>query len=236
MADEQVQTEEQKLQEDLAGYPSKEALVQGYRASGEEARKWRAKAEVAEAKLQGYQAGLEANPRQPVRDRSNPRDRLTEFGVPVDAIEELLDSKMSQAFQPIMQGINARQTVMARYPDYNKFESDVNQFIQSDPELNQTYQRMFSADPVGAFEYAFLKFGDSRKRGSQQRDEAAQQDMSHAALPSMRNGDSRRQPEAQTAGVQKAWEEWQRTGSTQAARNYAKARLRTVISDEFLNA
>lgn len=235
MPDEQVQTEEQKLQADLAGYPSTDALVQGYRASGEEARKQRERADRIEREYQSFKSGVEANPRQTVRDRSNPRDRLAEFGVPADAIEELLDAKMSQAFQPIMQGINARQTVMGRYPDYNKFENDVNQFIQSDPDLNQTYQRMFAADPVGAFEYAFLKFGDSRRRGTQQRDEASQEDIAHASMPSMRNGDTRRQPETQTANVQKAWENYQRTGSTQAARDYAKARLRTVISDDFLN-
>ena len=228
--------EQQELNPDLAGYPNQEALVNGYRASRVEAGRLKERADRAdqlERELATYRMA-EANPRQQVPNRSTPQDRLSELGVPVDALEAFVGEKLQQAFQPILAGVNARSTVMANYPDYGKFESDVNQFIQSDMQLNQTYQRMFAADPVGAFEYAFLKFGDSRRRGN--RNGTSPEEAAHAAIPGGRNGESRRLPESLNSDVQKAWENYQRTGSSVAARDYAKARLRTVIKDDFLNA
>ena len=93
---------------------------------------------------------------------------------------------------------------------------------------------MFSAEPVGAFEWAFLKFGESRRRGTKERGEPDAQDMANASIPSQRNGDDRRIPQGEQADVQAAWENYQKTGTTKAAREYAKARLKTVIPDSFL--
>ena len=157
--------EDKPLNPDLAGYPDQESLVRGYRASGEEAKRQKDRADKAEAMLQQvYQAP--ENPRPNIRQRGNPADRLTEFGIPVDALNEYFDSKLTAAFEPIAQGLNARNTLQARYPDYNKFESDVAQFVESDPDTKKTYDNLFRADPAGAFEYAFLKFGESRRRAS----------------------------------------------------------------------
>lgn len=230
----EVEQQEQQLNPDLAGYPSVEALVQGYRASGQEAKKWRDAAEQRERELATRQ--YEANPRQPVRERSRPQDRLAEFGIPVDALQDLLKEQIQETFAPIAAGLNARQSLQARYPDYNKFESDVAQFIESEPETKETYNRMFSADPAGAFEYAFLKFGESRRRGTKERGETSQEEAVHSSIPMSRNGESRNKPVGQNADIQSAWERYQKTGSNQDARAYAKARLRTVISDEFLTA
>lgn len=226
----------ENLNPDLAGYPTTEALVKGYRESGNEAKRQRERAEAAE---RAYQELIQsqANPRPQVPTRSaRPEDRLSEFGVPVDALEEYVEGRLQKAFAPIAQGMSARTELLARYPDYNKFEADVAAFIQSDPNLNQSYQRMFQADPTGAFEYAFLKFGDSRRRTAGDHANDTSGETAHAAIPGNRNGDAMRQPAQGSADLQKAWSEYQRTGSPDAARNYAKARLHTVISDEFLNS
>lgn len=227
--------EEPTLNPDLAGYPSTEALVQGYRSSGNEAKKWRDAAEQKDRELAAYRAA-EANPRQTVKDRSRPQDRLAEFGIPVDALQDLLREQIQETFAPIAAGLNARSSLQAKYPDYNKFESDVAQFIESEPDTKETYNRMFNADPAGAFEYAFLKFGESRRRGTKERGETSREDAVHSSIPMGRNGEARRQPEGQAGDVQGAWKKFQETGSPNDARAYAKARLRTVIKDDFLNA
>lgn len=226
---------EANLNPDLAGYPTTDALVKGYRESGNEAKRQRERAEAAE---HAYQELIQsqANPRPQIPTRSaRPEDRLSEFGVPVDALDEYFEARMQKAFAPIAQGMSARTELLSQYPDYNKFEADVAAFIQSDPKLNQSYQRMFNADPLGAFEYAFLKFGDSRRRSGGDYPSEVPGEASHAQLPGSRNGDAMRQPQG-SPNVQRLYEEYQRTGSPNAAREYAKARLHTVITDDFLNA
>lgn len=236
----QGQPGSENLNPDLAGYPTPEALVKGYRESGAEAKRWRDRAEelervVADRALSEPQAA--ENPRASVRQRSTrPEDRLSEYGVPVDALGEYVAGKLQEAFAPIAQGMSARTELLSRYPDYNKFEADVATFIQSDSKVNQSYQRMFAADPAGAFEYAFLKFGESRRRSSGGGEPDTRQESAQAQIPSGRNGDSQRMPQGNSAELSRAWEEYQRTGSSDSARRYAKARLHNVISDEFLNS
>jgi hypothetical protein len=229
------------LNPDLAGYPSVDALVGGYRASGQEAKRLseenlRISQERDQFRLLAAQAA--ANPRQDVPQRNgsaNPYDRLAEYGVPSDAIREVITSEIQTAFQPLQRGFEARNQILARYPDYNKFESDVASYIQSDPALNQTYQRMFTADPVGAFEYAFLKFGEDRRRTHPQGGSGEiMGDQAHAQIPNTRTGDARRM-DATGDETREAYRKYQQTGSPQDAREYAKLRLRNVISDDFLN-
>lgn len=235
MSDEQAvqPPNEQPLNPDLMGYPNVEALVNAKRASDVEAKKIRDERDALAQQLQRvYQP--EANPRQEVRHRDRPEDRLTEFGIPVDALNEYFDTKLKTAFEPIAAGISARNTVMQRYPDYNKFEADVMQYVQSDSNLSESYNRMWQADPVGAAEYAFLKFGESR-RAAANGTNGSQEDVTHAQIPSSRGGETRRLPDSVTGDVQRAWQKYQQTGSTESAREYAKARLKTVIKDDFLN-
>ena len=227
---------EQPLNPDLAGYPSVDALVAGYRNSGQEAKRLadenRRLAAERDVAIQ-----YAANPRQDIPQRSSgaPLDRLKEIGVDTDALSQYVGDSIRTAFQPIQQGFEARNTVLGRYPDYGKFESDVAAFVQSDPALNQTYQRMFQADPAGAFEFAFLKFGESRRRTAPN-GESMQGDAAHAAIPSgMRAGDSRRPPDEQ-GRLNALFQRYQQTQNPNDARAYAKARLGQVISDEWLNS
>lgn len=228
------------LNPDLMGYPTVEALVNAKRASDQEAKRIHDENDQLKVQFQNlYQLQAQANPRQGVPQRSTPSDRLAEFGVPVDALSQYVGEELQKAFAPIAAGLNARNTVLAQYPDYNKFESDVAQFINADQNLSQTYQRMFSADPAGAFEYAFLKFGESRRRSVPATDPNAlmQEAGSHAVIPTSRNGDARRTDQSAKGDLNKLWEEYQRTGSSTAARAYAQERLHHLpsISDDFLS-
>jgi len=236
------QVPNQNLNPELAGFQTPEQLANAYRqlegrygSSSAEAKRLHDELEATRGQLlQSYQA--QATPRQNVPQRNTPSDRLSEFGVPVDALDQYVNDKLQSAFAPIAAGMTARNTVLAQYPDYNKFEADVAQFIQSDPNLNQSYQRIFSTDPVAAFEYAFLKFGESRRRQVQPdgSESLMQEASSHAGIPMSRSGDARRINGNQNE-VANAWEQWQKTGSPSDATRYAKTRLKTAISDEFLN-
>jgi len=124
---------------------------------------------------------------------------------------------------------------VTEHPDYVQFEQDVANFISSDPDLAKRYPRMFEADPEAAMEYAFLKFGDSRRRTGSEGQQANRSGIADAAIPGGRSGDSRRQPTDGDA-VREAYERWRKSGSTADAANYAKTRLRGVITDDFLNA
>jgi hypothetical protein len=137
----------QELRPDLAGYPSVDHLVQGYRASSEEAKKWRDRALQLEQQA----------PRQDIPQRqSNPYDRLRDYGIPPEDLQEAVNMEIKKAFEPLARGFQARGQVVGKYQDYAKFEADVAQYIGADPELSDRYQRMFNADPAGAMEFAFL--------------------------------------------------------------------------------
>lgn len=234
MADEQEvqEKQEQPLNPDLMGYPNVEALVAAKRASDAEAQRIMAERDALKTQLHNFYQP-EANPRQEVKRRDRPEDRLTEFGVPVDALQEMFDQRLQVALQPIVAAAGARNKIVGTYPDYVKFESDVNQFLQSNPELNDRVGRMAQSDPEGALEYAFLKFGEDR-RGTIAQKAGDQQAMTDAGIPSSRNGEGRRGEVNLNSDISKAWQKYQQTGSPADAREYARARLKTVISEDFL--
>ena len=229
-------TPQQPLNPDLMGYPTVEALVAAKRASDVEGKRLFDENQKKDLLLsQMLQNGLGETPRQSVPDRrsARPEDRLTEFGVPVDALREVVRAEFAEAFRPISNGLQARGQIVAGHPDYVQFESDVAQFINTDPELSASYPKMFEAAPVQAMEYAFLKFGESRRKALGGEPQTQTPGRGDASIPTSRSGDGRREP-GQDAAVQEAFERFQKTGSTQDASAYARARLKGVISDEFL--
>lgn len=223
------------LNPDLAGYPDVPSLVNGYRNSGAEAKRLREEVEKRDALLLQVVQNSAANQRTvPDLRSSTPEERLTEFGVPVDAINDIITAGVNKALQPLMRGVNARGKVVSDHPDYVQFEAEVARFIENDSELAQRYPKMFEADPEGAMEYAFLKFGESRRRTSAPPNGDGREGMHDAAIPTSRAGEGRRAPTEDQA-VRDAFERFQKTGSTKDAAAFAKARLRSVIKDDFLN-
>lgn len=221
------------LNPDLAGYPNVDALVQGYRSSGEEAKRLREKADKLEGLVTQMLEQQVANQRAVPNRSARPEDRLTEFGVPVDALEEFVAGRVAKAFEPVTRGIQARQTIASSHPDYVQFEQDVADYISQDPDLNNRYARMFESDPAAAMEYAFLKFADSRRRTVSPSTNGVGGSVD-ASIPTSRAGEVRRAPENDQY-IRDAFDRWQKSGSSQDAQAYAKARLRTAISDDFLN-
>jgi hypothetical protein len=220
---------------DLAGYPDTGSLVQGYRQSGAEAQRQKARADAAEQQLQAL---MTANQRQvPPQNHYDPGAELETLGIPVRALDAYVENKVqgriAEAFGPIAAGFTARGKVLAEHPDYGKYEQDVASFINSDPQTAQAYNKMFNVDPVAAMEYAYLKFGDNRRRAAPSPNGSPEQAV-HAAIPSARSGEAR-QGRDPGDNIRAAYERYQQTGSPRDAVAYAKARLKNVITDEFLN-
>jgi len=229
-------TPQQPLNPDLMGYPTVEALVAAKRASDIEGKRLFDENQRKDVLLaQMLVNGTEGNPRQPVPDRrsARPEDRLTEFGVPVDALRDVVREEFGKAFQPIANGLQARGQLVAKHPDYVQYETDVAQFINTDPELSVAYPKLFEVAPVQAMELAFLKFGENRRQAFGEQPQGQAPGRTDAGIPTSRSGDGRREP-GQDASIQEAFEKFQKTGAQQDANAYARASLKGVISDEFL--
>jgi len=228
MADEQTPNPQQPP--DFGGYPNQDELLKGYRASSAEAK--RLAAENAKLSAEKEAIWNAVNQRPDIQHRQRPEDRLAEYGIPTDAIDEFVNERVARALAPLSQGFEARSRVLNEYPDYNKFEADVAQFIQSDPDMSTRYAKMFSVDPVGAMELAFLKFGEAKRKtaGPPQ----PQSSPTDASLPTQRAGDARRVDETNSQSIEDAWEAYKKTGSKADAERFAHARLKNVIKEDFL--
>lgn len=158
---------------------------------------------------------------------------MTEFGVPVDALRAIIDQRLGDALQPLADGMQARQSIVGRHPDYVQFEHDVAAFIATDPDLAGRYPKLFKADPVAAMEYAFLKFGDSRRGAATQNQNGSVQGRTDAGIPTSRAGDSRAVGGQGDSRVQEAFDRFQKTGSTRDARAYAESRLGPLLEQQF---
>ena len=230
---EQMQQSPLPMNPDLMGYPSVEALVAAKRAGDSEAKRLVGEVEKRDQLLAQIAVnGVAANQRTvPERRGGSAWDRLTEFGVPVDAIREVTQEVVRESLAPLSRGIQARGKVVSEHPDYVQFENDVAHFINTDPDLSRSYPGMFEADPVGAMEYAFLKFGDSRRRSGAQ-PEGRPSVPADASIPTSRSGDGRRPQNADSA-ARDAFERWQSTGSRQDAEAFARARLGPLLKEQF---
>lgn len=202
-----------------------------YASSSREAMRLKAELDRANGLLEQFA-------RQHIPQRARPEEQLNQLGIPPDPINEMIDqrvnARVNEALAPIARGIEARTQVLARHPDYAKFESDVAQFVQSDPDRAATYDRMFRADPAGAIEYALLAYGDNQRRNGRAPRES-RSDSVHAQIPSQPSGQSRQQPDGGLRRIEEARKRFEQEGTADAARAYAKARLGMAIPDEFFN-
>lgn len=227
MADENVT---QTPAPDFAGYPNSDELARGYRNSSTEAKRLAAENQRLQEQLQGFAA----NQRPDIPNRSRPEDRLAEFGIPTDALEEFFVQRLGKAFEPLARAAQARPQVISEYPDYVTYETAVNDWVRSDPKRAAEYDNRFPGDPVGAMKLAFLEFGAEKRKTATPTPQNAQE-MADASLPGGRSGETRRPENYSNAGdIAEAWKNYQKSGSRADAETYARARLKNVISEEFL--
>lgn len=223
-------------QSDLAGFNDPAALANAYRNSSTEARRQKERADQLEQMIGMIQQRPDLIKRQP-----GPEDELETLGIPIRALEQLVQRQATEvvqkAFEPIQRGMTARNSVMAQYPDFQKFESDVFQYLQSDPQMQEKYNRMFNADPEGAMDYAFLKFGEAQRRRAPQGngDTGDRGKKTDAQIPSSRSAESRsRTPDDNDRDtLQRAYKAFRETGNPDARDAYVKTRLKGLFSEGF---
>lgn len=204
---------------DLAGYPSVDELARGYRQSAQEAKRLKERADALERQFMEFQQ------RQQVPQRQRPEDRLSELGIPVDAIDEIVNQRLSQALAPLSRMAEARSQILARYPDYTKHESEVMQFIGGDPERLERYNRIAAADPAGALEYSILAYGAERQK-AQPRGEPNPETV-HAQIPGQRSADASRARPGYGQSRDEAWERYQQNPSRENASSLAGTVIRS---------
>jgi|SwirhirootsSR2_FD_contig_31_13289662_length_1150_multi_4_in_0_out_0_2 hypothetical protein len=179
------------------------------------------------------------NPHQDVPHRNTAGERLAEAAVPVDALEEYVDQRanqiVSQKFEPLVRGMQARQTMLGKYKDYGKFESDIGELLNTDSDFQQMYNRVFQADPVAAFELAYHRLGETKRKSHRNGAPPDTSDLTEAQIPNQRSGDARRIPQGQEAAVEVAARNYRENPNRNTAAAFARARLKTAISDDFLN-
>lgn len=143
-------------------------LERGYTNLFEEGKKLVARIQELESRAlasgHSWDGGVDRlDPAERIAARSNPLDALAEAGVPVVELKELIKEQVMQGFQPIIQGANARQTMVQDYPEFAQFEGELAQFIEANPQLKARYNRAYAADPEVALKWAFTEF--SRANG-----------------------------------------------------------------------
>lgn len=223
--------------EDYAGRRDLDDLRQAYRASGQEAQRLAQENQL----LRQQQAANPPRPEVPQRE-VDPYSELEAMGVPRTSLQSAIQREAAQFFAPVVRQLEgqaqARNHMLANYgKDYVTFEQDVAQHIQSDPQMQQRYQALFSTDPVAAVEYAYLKFGETQRRAApqpEQQDRAERRSQqAQAAIPSGRNGEARQAP-SNRDNVQRAFEAYQKNPNRTTAEAFAKARFKEAIPDSFL--
>lgn len=217
---------------DLAGYSDVGELVKGYRASRDEVKRIQTEQAEFESQVRTFMAANQ--PQRP--EPTDPYDRLTQLGVPADAVRDIVSREVRSAFEPIGQALNARTQMVARHPDYVKFEPEVSQFLTTDRDTASAYQKMSTADPLGAMEYAYFKYGESKRSeqsdGDSGRPKMRAAEPTHAGQPAARSGEGRSQETGDQQATTDAWEHFKKTGQKEP---YIKARLRRAYGDDFLN-
>ena len=139
---------------------------------------------------------------------STHRDRLEQYGVPVDSLDALFDERL----RGLTQSVQGFADLTSKYgADFQARGHQMLELAQSDPH----YSAMAAADPVGAAEYAYLRCRTTMPAPA----------VSHPA----------RMPQSQQSLGYGMEAVHARDAEQSDKRAYIKQRLRSVISDEFLN-
>lgn len=156
------------------------------------------------------------------------RKKLTEEGYPIDLIEVLQEETARQVvtttLDPLLKAAQADGELMEEYgSDYATKRAQVMSWINRQPELRDRYQRMLSADPAGAVDWALMKFSTAQKdeafRSAQAGgggDPSSKRGKPQAKIA--KPGSRTSKPKSETSRkddeeVRRAWEEAMRTGN-----------------------
>ena len=217
-----LQAPAQASQVDPAAY---DKLQRDYAASSNEARRLKQERDLYLSQVQ--------NMNQP--KQADPYDELQTWGVPTNALAEVVGREVEKRLAPIGRGLQARSQVLSQYPDYQKFEADVSNFVNADAARQQRYAAVFNADPEMAMDWAFLKYGEEQRRSqpAPTNNSGNKREQSDAQIPSGRSGESRNGGDAEGDAPQRLYKQWRETGSEKAKEAYMRARIGQAIRQQF---
>jgi hypothetical protein len=166
----------------------------------------------------------------PPPEQKNPYQELAEQGIDPSPIDRLLTAKLQEFVGPLVAGARADEQVAATYPEFPQAKPMVRKFLNDRPELSQRYDVMWRQDPVGANEWAFLRW--QREAGAPPAGPPAPPEpgKGDAALPGT-SGSARSVPDDRQERLNNALEYYQRFGNESPL---VHERLRGIVTDEHL--
>jgi hypothetical protein len=212
-------------------YRTPEDLAQGYQSLYSLSLDTFRKNEELQARLSELEQ-TRINPSERSQERMDARQTLEEVGVPAAAVEEIVQRTLDRTLNPVFEGVRARTQLTKTYPDYERVEDQLAQFIGSNPELKSEYQRVYQVSPRVAMEWAYGQF--QRVKGNPQ--SASGSDEVAARLDALLTGGSDRGAAMDAAGEadeKAAWDHFNRTGDMSAV---IKLRSRQTIPNSHFNA
>ena len=160
------------------------------------------------------------SPAQRTQERSRSVELLESQGIPVDALRDLIAESVGPAAErvvdgrlaPLFQGAQARQKIAREFPGVNV--NDVEEFIRTNPDVQQAYDEKVASSPSEALYYAMTQYALANREPadlSGQRD-ALRQARRDAALPGG-GGGTNASAESGEISLADAWEKSQQTGN-----------------------
>lgn len=173
------------------------------------------------------------DPRMDPSARVSARETLEQVGVPTDALEGVVRETVEKYLTPVLEGAKARQYVASTYPEFEKIENDLAQFIQSNSELKADYSRAYAANPKVAMEWAYQQYMKNKSNPAS----ASGADQAAARMDALLhpNGGGDRTVTTQTAQdaqMTEAWNYWMRTGDVTP---YMRLKAKMVIPEGHLD-
>lgn len=137
------------------------------------------------------------SPAERTVQRSRAEELLESTGIPIDALREIIDNRLSstgpgmveKVLAPITQGAQTQQTLGQEFPDISS--SDVLQFLNANPNVKMQYDaKLSSGKTAEAMYYAYAQYSRSNAGPRDLSGKAEQQGQNRrdAALPTGRVG------------------------------------------------
>jgi len=148
-------------------YATIEDWEQATRHSEQEGARLANRVRELEAATQQYEQ-QRVNPTES-RARRDPREALNEFGVPADAVGELVQQQIAEYFAPRLAVEQAIGAVTQRRPEFGRYRNDVDTWLAGHPDVHQMYNEAVSSNPQNAamaLEWVFDRFSEDRKNAA----------------------------------------------------------------------
>ena len=117
-------------------YNNLEEAERGYFSAVEMGNQAKARADEAEARLARITSAAGPTPAPEV----DPLDEIENYGVPKELIAKVVDHRVKQGFTelftPMIEKSQADQKIIEKYPDYQEHFSEIEKFVESDPDLS----------------------------------------------------------------------------------------------------